>query len=45
MAARSKLGLQHLSEKIGDVMSDKVVDFLTARFIHHSQRLTEALEI
>ena len=41
--ACSRIGLQNLSEKIGDVTSDKVVDFLTARFIDHSQRLTEAL--
>ena len=42
--ACSRIGLENLSERIGDVMSDKVVDFLTARFIDHSQRLKEALE-
>ena len=42
--ACSKLGLQMLGDKAGDVLSDKVVDFLTGQFIDHSQRLTEALE-
>ena len=42
--ACSRLGMESLSEKIGDVASDKLVDFLTARFVDHSKRLTEALE-
>jgi serine/threonine protein kinase len=41
--ACSKLGMEKLSDRIGDVLSDKVVDFLVERFKDNSQRLTDAL--